>query len=168
VLRYDQPQNQEQKRINMSKKIITVLLVSLILSCGQKSKPKEILFVCTHGAARSPIAAAYFNKIAKEKNLNYRAIFKGTEPDSVLTNGTEKGLKKDEFNIEDWKPELVSENDINSANKIITFDCELSSNVTSAKIEQWNGTPPIRKNYDKARDIIKNKVNKLIESLPKN
>jgi len=67
---------------------MTVLLLSLILSFGQKSAPKKILFVCTHGAARSPIAAAYFNKIAKEQNLNYRAIFKGTEPDSVLTNGT--------------------------------------------------------------------------------
>lgn len=151
----------------MIKKIITVFLVSLILSCGQKSKPKEVLFVCTHGAGRSPIAVAYFNKIAKEQNLNYRAIFKGTEPDSVLTNGTEKGLTKDEFNIKGWKPEIVSENDINNADRIITFDCKLPSNGISTEIEQWNGTPPISKDYDKARDIIKEKVNQLIESLPK-
>jgi len=152
----------------MIKKIMTVLLFILILGFGQKSEPKKILFVCTHGAARSPIAAAYFNKIAKEQNLNYRAIFKGTEPDSVLTNGTKKGLRKDEINIKDWKPKLVSENEINKANRIITFDCELPSNVISTKIEQWNGTPPISKDYDKARDIIKNKVYQLIESLPKN
>ncbi|ADV47564.1 protein tyrosine phosphatase [Cellulophaga algicola DSM 14237] len=149
----------------MIKKIFILLIVPLILSCGQKTEPKEILFVCTHGAARSPIAAAYFNKIAKEQGLNYRAVFRGTEPDSVLTNGTANGLKKDEFKISDWKPELVSENDANNAFKIITFDCELPLNVTSKKTEQWNGTPPISKDYDKARDIIKEKVNRLVETL---
>jgi arsenate reductase len=75
---------------------------------------------------------------------------------------------KDEINIKDWKPKLVSENDINKANRIITFDCELPFNVIFTKIEQWNGTPPISKDHDKARDIIKNKVYQLIESLPKN
>ena len=152
----------------MIKKIITVFLFSFFLSCVQKPEPKEILFVCTHGAARSPIAAAYFNKMAKEQNLNYRAVFKGTEPDSVLTNETTKGLMKDQFNIKDWKPEMVSENDINHANKIITFDCELPSNEISAKTVQWNGTPSISTDYNNARDIIKEKVNQLIKSLPKN
>ncbi|MEE9432391.1 MAG: hypothetical protein V3V16_15195 [Melioribacteraceae bacterium] len=151
----------------MIKKILLIVFVSLLFSCEQKSEPKEILFVCTHGAARSPIAAAYFNKIAKEKNLNYRAIFRGTEPDSVLTNGTVKGLIKDGFTINDWELKKVSKNDISKAKKIITFDCKLSSNVTPTKIEQWNGTPPISKDYNKARDILKEKVNQLIATLPK-
>ncbi len=151
----------------MTKKIIPILLLLLIFSCGQNSEPKEILFVCTHGAARSPIAAAYFDKIAKERNLNYRAIFRGTEPDSVLTNGTTNGLRKDAFDINGWKPEMVSENDLNNADKIITFDCELPSTVLPKNIEQWNGTPSISKDYDKARDAIQEKVIQLIESLPK-
>jgi protein-tyrosine-phosphatase len=151
----------------MIKKIITILFVLLTLSCGQKLEPKEILFVCTHGAARSPIAAAYFNKIAKEQNLNYQATFKGTQPDSVLTNGTVKGLMKDGFNIKNWKPEIVSEYDINNAYRIITFDCKLPSDIIPINVEQWNGTPAISKDYDKARNIIKVKVNQLIESLSK-
>lgn len=125
------------------------------------------MFVCTHGAARSPIAAAYFNKIIKEKNLNYRAIFRGTEPDSVLTNGTTNGLRKDAFDINGWKPEKVSENDINNAHRIITFDCGLPSNTIPKNIEQWNGTPAISQDYDNARDVIKEKVIELVESLPK-
>jgi len=123
---------------------------------GFKNQPKEILFVCTHGAARSPIAAAYFNKIAQEKGLNYHAVFRGTEPDSILTTGTSIGLTKDEFEVSDWKPEMVSENDVSSAYRIITFDCEISSTTSSGIIEQWNGTPPISKDYDKAvRSFIK-------------
>ena len=149
----------------MIKKITLLLLVSFILNCGQKPEPKEILFVCTHGAARSPIAAAYFDRIAKEQSLNFRAVFRGTEPDSTLTEGTAEGLLNDDFKINRWKPELVSENDISRAHKIITFDCELPSNIAPEKVEQWNGTPPISKNYKKARDIIKGKVNRLVETL---
>ncbi|MBU2947954.1 MULTISPECIES: hypothetical protein [Zobellia] len=152
----------------MIKKIITMLLFSFILSCGQKSEPKEILFVCTHGAARSPIAAAYFNKMVKEQNLNYHAVFKGTEPDSILTIETIKGLTKDEFKIQNWKPELVSENNIREADRIITFDLELPSKGISNNIEQWNGTPSISKDYNAARDVIKEKVEQLVASLPKN
>lgn len=149
----------------MIKKITLLLIGTLLLNCGQSPEPKEILFVCTHGAARSPIAAAYFNKIAKEEGLNFRAIFRGTEPDSTLTKGTTEGLKKDGFKISEWKPELVSENDISNAHQIITFDCELPSNLELDNIEQWNGTPPISKDYEKARDIIREKVNHLVEKL---
>lgn len=74
---------------------------------------------------------------------------------------------KDEFKITKWTPELVSESDINNAFKIITFDCQLPPNVNSKKIEEWNGTPSISKDYDQARDIIKEKINQFIETLPK-
>ena len=53
----------------------------------KKNKTKSdttILFICQHGAARSTIAAAYFNKLAKEQGLNYRAVFRGITPDSVV------------------------------------------------------------------------------------
>jgi len=151
----------------MTKKIVLLLLVSVIFSCEQKPEAKEILFVCTHGAARSPIAAAYFNKIAKEKDINFRAVFRGTEPDSALTRGTSEGLLLDDFEINSWKPEKVSENDITKAHRIVTFDCKLPLNETQTKTEQWNGTPPISKDYDKARDIIKDKVTGLVEKLSK-
>jgi len=69
--------------------------------------------------------------------------------------------------MDNWKPEMVSENNIVNANRIITFDCELPSNIGSKNIEQWNGTPPISKDYNTARNIIKEKVTQLIKSLPK-
>lgn len=150
------------------KKLIVLLLLSLICSCIQKHEPKEIVFVCTHGAARSPIAAAYFNKIAKEQNLNYLAVFRGTEPDSVLTTGTIIGLLKDDFEISNWKPEIVTKNDIETADRVVTFDLKLHFNNASKEIEQWNGTPSISKDYDQARDIIEEKVKQLIKALPKN
>lgn len=154
-----------KKKIDMLKKIVLVLLVSIVFSCEQQSETKEILFVCTHGAARSPIAAAYFNKMAEERNLNYRAFFRGTEPDSLLTPETIAGLTKDGFDISDWKPEPVAENDITNAHSIITFDCKLPSTENIDTTAQWNGTPSISKDYDIARNAIKERVNRLIETL---
>jgi hypothetical protein len=39
---------------------------------------QRVLFVCLHGAAKSVIATAYFNKLARDRGLSYRATFRGT------------------------------------------------------------------------------------------
>jgi arsenate reductase (thioredoxin) len=158
-----------------SKLVLTNLFFVLALfSVAQKpseknnSSKKIILFVCEHGAARSTIAAAYFNKLAEKQHLNYTAIFRGTDPDTVLTPGTAKGLIKDSFDISGWKPALVSEQDIKTAYKVVTFDCKLPLKDSLGVItEQWNGIPPISKDYNTARNEIVAKVNQLISALPK-
>lgn len=150
----------------MIKKImLCVLVVCAFIACEQKELSKEIVFVCTHGAARSPIAAAYFNKMAKESDLDFHAVFRGTEPDEVLTKETNAGLIKDGFDTRNWQPEKVSDQDIEKAYKFVTFDCDVPLIETSALKEEWNGTPSISKDYNIARDAIKEKVEQLIESL---
>ncbi|MEP5611043.1 MAG: hypothetical protein ABJP45_02275 [Cyclobacteriaceae bacterium] len=150
-------------------KIICTLLLGTLFSCQNQPQSEEseqvVLFVCTHGAARSPIAAAYFNRAVEEKGLNYKAIFRATEPDSILTRETANGLTNDNFTIEGWFPQLVTDNDVRSAAKIVTFDCTLPLENISA--EQWNGTPSISKDYEVARDRIVEKVDRLVESLSK-
>ena len=37
----------------------------------------RVVFVCEHGAALSVVSAAYFNKIAKEEDLNLHALLVG-------------------------------------------------------------------------------------------
>lgn len=165
---------QEYQKKNFSKNIFfPALLLISALSFGQKSrhniKRKEvpvILFVCEHGAARSTIAAAYFNKLAKEQGLNYQAVFRGSDPDSVVSPGTKKGLTGDGFDVSNWVPKLVSQTDINSASQIVTFDCTLPVKDSSAKqVTQWNGIPPISKDYNLARNQIVEKVQQLIDKL---
>lgn len=127
-----------------------------------------ILFVCEHGAARSTIAAAYFNKMAGERKLNYRAVFRGTDPDTILIPGAKNGLVQDGFKIDGWRPQPVTPEDITNASEIVTFDCVLPSKQHASKtIYQWNGIPPISKSYEVARDQIIAQVTALIESLEK-
>ena len=153
----------------MLKQIFLLFLTTtLFLCCNQTIDSKEIMFICPHGAARSPIAAAYFNKLAKEKNLNYYAIFRGTEPDKTLSARTVEGLTNEGIDIKGWKPELVSTNDINNAYKIITFDCKVSADNSTALQEQWNGTPSPSKEYENYTAIVKEKVKILVDELSTN
>ena len=128
----------------------------------------EILFVCEHGAARSTIAAAYFNRLAEEQGLNYRAIFRATNPDSILMPAAIRGLTEDGFEISNWIPKLVSQTDINNASEIVTFDCHIPAADSSPKPRvNWNGIPPVSKDYNLARDQIVEKVQELIDDLAK-
>lgn len=157
--------------MQISRAVIFILLtLTNHLSMGQTSKKSPdnqvVLFVCEHGAARSTIAAAYFNKLAKEKNLNYTAIFRGTDPDTVLTTAAKKGLVLDGFDTKDWQPQLVTSDDISIASTIITFDCTLPTGNKNVKpAHRWDGIPPVSKDYQLARDHIIHKVETLIKEL---
>ena len=56
---------------------ISVALFALLVA-GAQTAPAvsveiRVVFVCEHGAAKSLIAAAYFNKLAGERGLSARA-----------------------------------------------------------------------------------------------
>jgi arsenate reductase (thioredoxin) len=113
-----------------------------------------IIFVCEHGAAKSIIAAAYFNKFAREKNLRFHAIARGTHPDSELSPITVAGLRDDGLTANESVPRKLSLEETESAVQIISF-CELPEEFQRNKnIEQWNDVPPVSENYEKARDMI--------------
>jgi arsenate reductase (thioredoxin) len=134
---------------------------------SNKAKPSlTILFICEHGAARSTIAAAWFNKLAREQGLNYRAIFRGTNADSVIGPAAQKGLIKDGFDVLGWKPISVTKNDIENAFQVVTLDCPLpEKDSITQSIIQWKGIPAISKDYNIARDSILKKVQALVAEL---
>ena len=50
------------------------MVTFIVLSAWQAPQPApEAVFVCEHGAAKSVIATAYFNKLAAERHLPVRA-----------------------------------------------------------------------------------------------
>ncbi|MGH9334858.1 MAG: hypothetical protein ACRD21_14045, partial [Vicinamibacteria bacterium] len=62
-----------------------IVWIAAVSSIGGSSariqEPRTVVFVCEHGAAKSVIAAAHFNRLAKERELPFRAISRGTVPD---------------------------------------------------------------------------------------
>ena len=122
-----------------------------------------IIFVCEHGAAKSIIAAAYFNKLAEERNSMVRAIARGTHPDSELLPMAMTGLREDGLTTTELVPQKLSLADVDSAQRIITF-CELPAEYKQkASVEYWDGVPPVSEDYQKARDEIVERVNQLLK-----
>ena len=122
-----------------------------------------IVFVCEHGAAKSVIAATYFNKLAQEANSEVRAIARGTHPDSELSPKAITGLRDDGLTTTESVPQKLSLADVESAQRIITF-CELPADYQSkVSIEHWGGVPPVSEDYQKARDEIVERINQLLK-----
>jgi protein-tyrosine-phosphatase len=44
---------------------------------------RTILYLCPHNAAKSVLAAADFDRLARERDLPYRAASAGTDPDAA-------------------------------------------------------------------------------------
>jgi arsenate reductase (thioredoxin) len=129
------------------------------------SQDPVIIFVCEHGAAKSILAATYFNQFAHEGNLRFHAIARGTHPDSVLSAQTVAGLHEDGLTPTESVPQKLSLEDIEAAQQIISF-CELPIEFQQkAKIEQWNDIPDVSENYEKARDTIVAHLRRLINNL---
>src|SRR5437588_10260648 len=80
-----------------------------------------ILFVCEHGAAKSVIATAYFNKLAAERGLPYRATFRGTSPQDELSVRAVAGLKEDGMVVPSGKPAPISDGDVANATHILAI-----------------------------------------------
>ena len=131
-------------------------------------KQPTILFICEHGAAKSVIAAAYFDKLARERGLKYRAAFRGTNPDPTLAVAAVKGLKEDGIETNGWKPQLVTGGDLKAASMIVTLGCDLPGrDAVAGKVAEWNGIPSVSDNYQAARDEIVKRIHRLVDELAK-
>ena len=125
----------------------------------------NIIFVCEHGAAKSIVASAYFNKLAAENGLDVRSIARGTHPDAELGPKAVEGLLADGLMPAESVPQKLSPTDIESSEHVVTF-CDLSDDEYHqiVEFERWD-VPDISDGYEAARDSIVEHVNQLISSL---
>src|SRR5438477_9245882 len=145
--------------------IAVLLMVSLAI--GQRAAPNEptVVFVCEHGAAKSVIATTYFNKIAAERGLRARAIYRGVNPQADLSVSALKGLRDDGLTTPELKPSAIAQADVDAATVIFAIGCTLPSTATaSGKAGTWDDVPE-DKGYGATRDAIKRHVERLIDDL---
>ena len=94
---------------------MTMMFVAFValLTAGAQAGPAagvatRVVFVCEHGAAKSLIAAAYFNKLAAERGLSERATFRGVSPQDALSPLAVAGLRADGVPIPAGKPTAIT------------------------------------------------------------
>jgi protein-tyrosine-phosphatase len=150
--------------------VVMSLVVSSTFAFAQVKAPAaepKVVFVCEHGAAKSVIATAYFNKLAAERGLPYRATFRGTSPQEALSVRAVAGLKADGVAIPAGVPTAIGDADIKGATHIFAIGCTLPAAATaSGKAKDWSDVPD-DKGYDAQRDAIVKHVNELLADLSK-
>src|SRR5262245_56995035 len=104
---------------------MVVMIAALLIAGGQSAQASaaapSIIFVCEHGAAKSVIATAYFNKLAADRGLPYRATFRGTTPQDDLSARAVAGLRADGVAIPDGKPSAIATDDVARATQIFAI-----------------------------------------------
>ncbi len=143
----------------------TALVAGAAAQTAKPAASPRVVFVCEHGAAKSVIAAAYFNKIAAERGLPDRAIYRGASPQAELSVSALKGLRDDGMTLPVDKPSSITPGDVTAASHIFAIGCTLPSHAASSgKADSWDDVPDDR-GYAAQRDAIKKHVERLIDQL---
>jgi protein-tyrosine-phosphatase len=126
---------------------------------------KTILFVCLHGSVKSQMAAAHFNRIARERGLPYTAISRGVEVDTSIPTRIRDGLNLDGLAPLDDVPQALTPSEAAGAIKVIAFDAVPDDKRGVAEVSYWSDVPPATKDYSAARDVIVRHIDDLVPTL---
>jgi arsenate reductase (thioredoxin) len=130
-----------------------------------QSAPREVVFVCEHGAALSVVSAAYFNKLTQEQHLGFHAVPRGVTPQENLSPQASAGLKNDGLAPESEKPLGLSKTELGGADRVVTFFPIPEKYATKAPVENWNDVTWGPGSYEKSRDAILRHLQELLTRL---
>ena len=143
-----------------------IVVVLVAASAWAQSGSQAVLFVCEHGAAKSVVAAAHFNKLAAERGLPFRAIARGTAPDPTIPGRIAEGLENEGLRVPaGYSPTLVTAGDVSSASRVITFDVTLPVTADVSRLNRWDRLPAFSNAYAPASAAIAAKVDALLREL---
>jgi len=146
--------------------LTTLAVAGEAQTSGAPATPR-VIFVCEHGAAKSVIATAYFNKLAAERGLPDRATYRGSHPQAELSVSALEGLKEDGLTLPSDKPSPITQGDVTAATHIFAIGCTLPSHAASSgKADSWDDVPE-NQGYAAQRDAIKKHVERLLDQLQK-
>jgi protein-tyrosine-phosphatase len=131
----------------------------------QTEREAVIIFVCEHGAAKSILSAAIFNKLARERRLNLRAIARGTNPDPEISPKVAAGLAVDGLTSSETAPTKISKADLAGARRVITFCALPDDYAETVQVENWDEFLLAIDDYGKARDKLAERIGRLLEEL---
>ena len=126
---------------------------------------KTVLFVCLHGAAKSVLAAADFERLARERGLDARATSAGTEPDREIAPRVIAELRAEGVDLRGRHPQRVTRADVERAWRVVAFGCDLGELAAAGpRVEQWE-VPAVGEDFGKARAAIEARLVRLLDEL---
>ena len=126
---------------------------------------KEVLFVCEHGSAKSILAAAEFNRFAKERGLALIAVSRGVNPDAKVAPVVAQSLAREGMTVKS-DPSTVTRSDIEHAGTVVTLGCKLPpTSGERSDLREWNDVPSVSADVEVARADIRRRVLALLDEL---
>jgi protein-tyrosine-phosphatase len=126
----------------------------------------RILFICPHGAAKSVLASAYFQRMAQERGLNVQVDFAGTEPDRAVAPKVVERLKARGYPLPTSQPRRVTAAEVSSADVVISMGCDLTGlSPATGALRRWDDVPAPSEDFDGADEAILKRVAALVEEL---
>ena|SRR5688572_15545302 len=127
---------------------------------------QTIIFLCPHAAAKSVIAAAYFNRLAKERGLDFIADAAGTEPQELVSPAVVKLLAEEGIDVSQHKPRRVTELELKTAYRIVSLGCAVEDlAIRPDAVEEWLDVPAPSQDLLGARDAIGKHIDGLANEL---
>jgi arsenate reductase len=132
----------------------------------KSDKPPAILFMCPHGAAKSVLASAYFQRLAKERGLDVRVTSAGTEPDPTVSPAVAAHLSAQGYPVPVAKPRQVAPEEFAAADVVISIGCDLAAlPQPRGRLVRWDDVPAPSAGFTEADEAIRKRVTDLIEEL---
>lgn len=157
-----------------SKLLAATLMVAFVMLVGShvwaqtSTQQGDVLFVCQHGNVKSLMAASYFNRLAAERGLPYRASARGAAVEAPeVPTGIATKLKAEGFDVSAFRATPVSKADVTRAQRVILIETSLPdvSNEASAKVERWDDVPAASVDYPAASQVLQAHIEQLLDQL---
>ncbi len=127
---------------------------------------ETIVFVCPHNAAKSVIAAAYFQRRADQVGLALRAVSAGTDPSPTVSAAVVEVLRKEGIDVAGYQPRRVTQQELEAAVRVVSLGCDLGTfALTGVAVEAWDDVPPPSQDLSAACDAIRERVGRLVTEL---
>ena len=127
---------------------------------------RTILFLCPHNAAKSVLAAAYFDQLARERGLDYRAASAGTSPDAAPSPAVVAMLRDEGIDVSGYRPRRLTAEDLSRAHRVISLGCDLDDlDGSNARVDRWDDVPPASQNLSASRAAITRHLDALVNEL---
>jgi arsenate reductase len=125
--------------------------------------PKVVLFACVHNAGRSPMAAAWFNRLADPAQA--RAISAGTAPATRVEPEVVSAMNEVGIDISGIEPQRLTAELASGATMLVTMGCGDECPVVPGAVrEDWALEDPRGRPLDEVRRI-RDEIRKRVEAL---
>jgi arsenate reductase (thioredoxin) len=127
---------------------------------------QTIIFLCPHAAAKSVIAAAYFNRLARERGLDFVADAAGTDPQEAVSPAVVKLLGEEGIDVSQHKPRRVTELELKTAYRIVSLGCVIEDLALPPNtVDDWSDVPAPGQDLLGARQLIESHVDTLLNEI---